>query len=127
MRRPLKKKLETVVDQRYLEKGYVQSLTTLFGVPKGADDISFVLDGMESGLNVALWAPWFSLPTSSSLERIIEPWIFMGDADVGKMFLNLFMDKTIYPFSGVYLTPFLGKEWDLEVHWYHWGRCGFGF
>jgi hypothetical protein len=72
MRGLLKRKLKTVLDRRYLEKEYVKSLTTFFGVSKGTDDIRVVFDGTGSGLNAALWAPWFSLPTSSSLARIIE-------------------------------------------------------
>jgi hypothetical protein len=90
-------------------------------VPKGADDIHVIFYGTESGLNAVLWAPWFSLRTSSSLARIIESGTFMGDADTGEIFLNFFMDKSIFPFAGVDLAPFLGKQGDSVVCWYQWG------
>jgi hypothetical protein len=34
----------------------------------------------------------------------------MGDADIGAMLLNFFMDKSICVFTGVELTLFLGGE-----------------
>jgi hypothetical protein len=50
-------------------------------------------DGTSSGLNDALWAPWFTLPTVKSYSRVVEPGTFMGDVDLGEMFFNFFLDE----------------------------------
>jgi hypothetical protein len=42
----------------------------------------------------------------------------MGDEDIGEVFMNFFMDKSICPFTGVDLTQFLGEEVDSAVSWY---------
>jgi hypothetical protein len=59
----MKRKLATVRNRRYIIPGTVRSLTSLFSVPKGDTDIRLVYDGTKSGLNKAVWAPWFPLPT----------------------------------------------------------------
>jgi hypothetical protein len=56
-------KLKAVRDRGYIGPGEVESLTSFFDVKKGEDDIRMVYDGTKSGLNEALWAPWFPLPT----------------------------------------------------------------
>jgi hypothetical protein len=38
-------KLEKVRERRYIQKGFVESLTAFFSVPKGIDDIRIVYDG----------------------------------------------------------------------------------
>jgi hypothetical protein len=67
-------------------------------------------DGTKSELNAALWAPWFSLLTYSSLTSIIEPGTLLGYTDNGEIFLNCLMEKSICPFAGFDLTSFLGKK-----------------
>ena len=66
-----------------MEPGLVLALTSFFDVPKGKDDIRMVYDGTVSGLNRALWAPWFPLPTIESHLRLINPGYFMEDVDLG--------------------------------------------
>jgi hypothetical protein len=41
----------------------VSSLTSFFAVPKGTAGIRVVYDATRSGLNDAIWAPNFFLPT----------------------------------------------------------------
>jgi hypothetical protein len=60
MKRAMIQKLLKVKTRRYFEEGLVSALTSFFAVPKGADDIRMVYDGTASGLNEALWAPWFT-------------------------------------------------------------------
>jgi len=59
----VKAKVLKVCAKGYISDGQVNSPTGYFRVPKGLDDIRMVYDGMRSGLNTALWAPNFGLPT----------------------------------------------------------------
>jgi hypothetical protein len=84
----------------------VKSLTAIFGAAKGDFDIHMVYDGTFSGLNRALWAPWFSFPNINTILRIVETGTFMGDVDIGEMLLNFFLDPNLRKFAGVDLTKF---------------------
>jgi hypothetical protein len=75
--------------------GLVYSLISLFEVPKGLTDIRMVYDGTKSGLNEVLWAPWFPLPMIDSFLQSVEPGTWMADNDVGEMFLNFVLHKSI--------------------------------
>jgi hypothetical protein len=77
-------------------------------------------------LNAALWVPWFFLPTSTSLPRIVDLGTFIGDLAIGKISLNFFMDKVIFSFAGVDQTQFLGEDGDSSLNSRRWGRCGLG-
>jgi hypothetical protein len=84
-------KVFKVVKRGYLrpiERRSIESLMHYFSVPKGEDDIRMVYDGSKCGLNAATFAPWFAVPTSSSLERMLMPHSVQGDNDFGDMFLN---------------------------------------
>ena len=48
--------------RNYIEAGKVTSLTHYFWVQKDLVDIRMLYNGMESGLNDAVWAPHFGLP-----------------------------------------------------------------
>mmetsp|Transcript_15422 Transcript_15422/g.21971 ORF Transcript_15422/g.21971 Transcript_15422/m.21971 type:complete len:400 (+) Transcript_15422:439-1638(+) len=80
----MRKKLEVPIAKGYLELGLILSLTSFFAVPKGLDDIRMVYDGTKSGLNDAMFAPWFPLPTVEQLLRVVEDGSYMGDIDDGK-------------------------------------------
>ncbi len=69
----------------------MKSVLDVFTVPK-ADDIRPVYNGASSGLNDAIWAPWFGLPTVLSQLRGIQPVTYMGDTDVGEMFHNFMLE-----------------------------------
>jgi hypothetical protein len=122
-------KLIVVRRRRYIIPGTVRSLTSLFAVPKGETDIRLVYDGTKSGLNKAVWAPWFPLPTIDAHLRSVAAGSFMGDIDIGEMFLNFMLHPRMQQFAGVDLTPFFPEELtsELRVLWEHWGRCGMGF
>lgn len=129
MQAAVRRKLAGVRHKGYIKKGTVTSLTSLFAVPKGDDDIRLVYDGTKSGLNRAVWAPWFPLPTVDAHLRAVEIGSFMGDIDIGEMFLNFMMHQKMQQHAGVDLTPFFPEELAETNHllWEHWERCGMGF
>ena len=105
------------------------SLISVFDVPKGKDDIRLVYNGSSSGLNDAVWAPWFSLPTVDSHLRAVDESTFMSDNDVKEMFLTFMMDPVIRPYSGVDLTTLFPEEVLCAglVLWVLWERLFMGF
>ena len=103
-KRKLLEKVATVIHKGYLEDGLVKNLTSFFAVPKGDDDIRVVYDASKSGLNVALWAPNFGLPTIDTVLRSVGFNSWMGDADFGEHFLNFPLDKGLRPYAGVDVT-----------------------
>jgi hypothetical protein len=90
-----------------------------------------VYDGTKSGLNDALWAPWFTLPTIKSHLRFVDQSSHMGDIDIGDMFHNFVLHESLHRVAGIDLTFFFPEELvmkeKLKVLWEHWGRCGMGF
>jgi hypothetical protein len=127
-------KLMSARERGYISMGEVKSLIFFFDVPKGLDDIRMVYDGTKSGLNAALWAPWFPLPTVDSLLRSVVPGTYMSDNDVGEMFLNFVLHRSIQERCGVDLTKFFPEEVESEdniqrdrkVRWERWTRCAMG-
>jgi hypothetical protein len=127
-------KLMSARERGYISMGEVKSLIFFFDVPKGLDDIRMVYDGTKSGLNAALWAPWFPLPTVDSMLRSVVPGTYMSDNDVGEMFLNFVLHSSIQERCGVDLTKFFPEEVDSEdniqrerkVRWERWTRCAMG-
>ena len=57
-----KKNVDKVRSRRYIAGGTVLSLTALFYVTKGEDDIRLIYDLTDLGMNDALWAPKFWMP-----------------------------------------------------------------
>jgi hypothetical protein len=93
-----------VMKRRYLlpvKADGVVSLMHYFSVPKGDDDIRMVYSGSKCGLNNATFAPWFAVPTSSSLERSVLPHMVQGDNDFGDMFLNFQLHRDMQKYTGV--------------------------
>ena len=101
LRKAMKEKLGKVRRMGYLAPGEVKSLTSFFAVPKGDSDIRMVYDGTKSGLNDAMWAPWSWMPTVESHLRFISTESFLGDIDVGDMFLNFVLHEDVRKFAGV--------------------------
>jgi len=62
---------------------------------KGLDDVWMMYNGPSNGLNEALWAPWFLLPTLKAVELGLVPGTTLGDLDMGKMFLNFQLHASI--------------------------------
>ena len=126
----VRNKLITVRERGYIAIGFIIALTSYFSVPKGDDDIRVVYDGTKSGLNAALWAPWFPLPTIEGHLRAVEAGYYMGDLDIGEMFLNFILDEEIQQYAGVDLTPYFPDELTtrkIKVLWERWTRCAMGF
>jgi hypothetical protein len=102
-------KLMTVFDRRYFEYGLIPIMKSFFSLPKGDTDIRMVYNGTSSGMNYHLWAPWFALPTIYALARALEVRTFMGDSDIGGMFLNFMLEGNCACLAGVDLTHYAPK------------------
>jgi len=119
----VKEKIVKVLDRRYIGIGEVKSLTNFFHVPKGEGDIRMVYDATKSGLNDAVWAPSFGMPTvNSALDHVCSD-TFMADADLGEYFLNFPLDVNMQPYSGLDVSSFglSGPDWA------HWMQMFMGF
>jgi hypothetical protein len=127
-------KLGKVVRCRYIYgPGNVLSHTHYFLVPKGSD-IRMVYNASKSGLNSCIWVPRFPLPNIDMHLQSLEPGTWMGDLDVGEMFLNFPLHASLLALCGVNLTQyskFIDKgsslapmKWELRS--YHWACCRMG-
>ena len=108
----MKEKVGKVRARRYISPGEVNSLTGFFAVPKGDDDIRIVYDATACGLNEALWAPGFFLPTIDSVLRNASKESWYGDIDLGEMFLNYFLDEEVRKYAGVDVSKLGAGCWE---------------
>jgi hypothetical protein len=76
-------------------------------VPKGDTDIRMVYNATSSGMTAHLWASWFALPTIYDLARALEVGTFMGDSDIGEMFLIFILEGNCACLAGVDLTHYV--------------------
>ena len=120
-RSKMEEKLGKVRQRGYVLPGEVQSLTGFFAVPKGDDDIRIVYDATACGLNEALWAPNFALPTIDSVLQNADSSTWFSDIDLGEMFLNYFLDEDLRSYAGVDLREMGGTKWE------RWERTLMGF
>lgn len=63
-----------------------------------------VYDGMSSGVNRITWAPSFFLPTSATLDQMLESYSYQADMNAGEMFLNFPLDENVRKYCGVNLV-----------------------
>jgi hypothetical protein len=114
-----------------MDPGEIKSLTSFFAVSKGETDTIMVCDGTKSGLNDSMWALWFAMPTVEAHMCFVGTKGYLGDIDVGDMFLNFILHEYVRKVSGANLTPFspeeLLKDSEKRVVWEHWTRCRMGF
>ena len=103
-------KIGKVRERGYIQPGEVNSLTGFFAVPKGGEDIRIVYDATACGLNNALWAPNFALPTIDSVLHNASQDSWFSDIDLGEMFLNYFLDKEMREFAGIDVRKIGGAE-----------------
>ena len=75
-------------------------------MPKGEGDIRHVFNGTSCGLNTALWAPNFWLPSGFSLVECLMYNYKMIDLDFGEMFINFPLCSVLKEESGINLTSF---------------------
>jgi hypothetical protein len=101
------KKLSKFVQRGYLAPGSIQSLIKYFPVAKGEDDVRMVFDGSKLGLNSAIWAPSFTLPTFDSLLPMLDVGTWQANIDIIEMFYNYLLDPAIQPYCGVDIVPYL--------------------
>ena len=125
----MREKVSKVRQRRYIDAGPVRSLTHMFCVPKGLDDIRMVYNGTSCGLNDSLWSPHFGLPTVQHTLRSLLPDYCQCDMDVGEMFLNFWLHLNLRPYAGVDVTHVRnadgqGHQWeDGRVRkWERWTR-----
>jgi len=127
VREKVASKLSAVRSRKYLRKDEVRSLTSFFSVPKGDQDICMVYDASKSSLNKSLWAANFGLPTVETLCRSVDPTCWMGDLDIGEMFLNFPLHPDLQPFCGVDLKPYFGgRDNSHKSIWERWVCCVMG-
>ena len=100
-------KIDGMLHKRYLEEGVVRSNVHYFTVPKGEEDVRVVFDGTSSGLNEALWAPNFFLPSSRAASVLLTFSTWLADVDFGEMFHNFFVANRIRKYSGVDVSPLI--------------------
>ena len=120
----IKSKIAKVRSRRYISSGLVLSLTNFFQVPKGVDDIRMVYDLTKCGLNAALWAPSFWMPTVDNVVDCVTDTGWFGDVDAGEMFLNYILDETIRPYAGVDMSWTLSDR--SGTLWERWSRMAMG-
>ena len=126
-----KKKLTKVRQRGYISHTPgIKSLTSFFSVPKGEDDIRMVYDGTKSGLNDALFAPWFGLGNVTSMLRTVESRTWSADNDFGEMFLNFWLHPDLRAYTGIDITDLFPEELKEKYGrtrlWEAWTRCAMG-
>jgi hypothetical protein len=128
----MKAKLGKVRERRYVQgSSDIHSLISFFAVPKGEDDVRMVYDGTKSGLNDCIWVPRFPLPTVGTHLRAVESGTFMGDMDVGEMFLNFVLHESMQALCGIDLSEFFGdaagkRAGEPKLLWERWVRAAMG-
>jgi hypothetical protein len=100
----------------------VLSTINYFAVSKGDSDIRPVYDGTTSGLNDALWVPWFPLPDMSGYLRALDLGYWSINNDYGEMFSNYWLHLELRKYSGVDLTPIYGHNSDGSLCIEAWTR-----
>ena len=109
----VKNKLQAVIDKGYIELTdieLVEAMMFMFHVPKGETDIRMVYDGTKSGLNDALYSPWFALPTVDTMTRWVLAGSWLADNDYGEQFLNYPLHPDLRKYCGVDLSQLFVDE-----------------
>jgi hypothetical protein len=125
IREQVRHKLAKFVQKGYVKPGTVHSLISFFTVPKGESDVRIVFDGTKSGLNAALWAPSFHLPTIDSLLPALQPGYWQSDIDVSEQFYNFCLDPLVRMYCGLDVTHYLEHS-PGKTMWLSWDRCVMG-
>jgi hypothetical protein len=99
-----------VWERGYIAPGLVESLTALFAVPKGKDDICLVYDRSMSGLTLSIWVPRLFLPMLRTHLRAVDKDRFMANVNIGEMFLNFILHRELQSLVGVDLAHYFRKD-----------------
>jgi hypothetical protein len=89
MERLEKNKIKKVIDRGYVKQvspELILCLMHFFSVSKSDVDIQMVYDGSKSGLNAALWAPRFALPTVAEMSCTVLQGTGVRTTTMGKVF-----------------------------------------
>jgi hypothetical protein len=105
----------------------LKSTIKWFAVSKGNYDIRLVYDATANWLNECVWVPTFWLPTIDSLLWALDKYLWMTDRDIGDMFLNFQLHKSVVPYTGVDLSTMYGTEEEDGPRWAVWDRNLMGF
>ena len=97
----IKKKIDKVQSRRYIDGGTVLSLTALFYVPKGEDDIRLVYDLTALVLNDAFWVPTFWMPSVETFLDVATHFSWFGYIDAAEMFHKYKISEILQPSAGV--------------------------
>ena len=129
IKRQVAEKVNAVIDKGYVshlvEGQKVASLMYMFHVPKGTDDVRMVYDGSKSGLNKALFAPWFYIHSVDMMCRSLLPAYWCADNDYGEQFLNFNLHPDLQRYCGVDLTQ-LSTDAPAGDVFGQWKRCAMG-
>ena len=112
-KKKVKAKLQGVIDKGYIEMTdieLVEAMMFMFHVPKGETDIRMVYDGTKSGLNDALYSPWFALPTVDTMARWVMAGSWLADNDYGEQFLNFPLHPDLRKYCGVDLSQLFDED-----------------
>jgi hypothetical protein len=93
----------------------------------GRDNIRLVYDAMANRLNECVWVPTCWLPTINMLVKALDKDSWMTDRDVGDIFLNFQLHKSVVPFTGVNLSSLYENGEDAGPRWAVWDRNSMGF
>ncbi|KAL7559903.1 hypothetical protein ACA910_007271 [Epithemia clementina (nom. ined.)] len=113
----------------------ILSLTSYFSVPKGDANICMVYNGTKSGLNAALYAPWFALATVDAMLRSVDVSTWLADNNFGEMFLNFGLHPKLRVYAGIDHTALFPEEVSRpsvegrpkrKVLWEAWNQCAMG-
>jgi hypothetical protein len=112
--------------------GRIRSVIKYFAVPKGVledvvQDWRVVFHAGANKLNDCVWAPPFSLPSTSSLLCILDSNSLQQDKDMGEMFLNFQLDPKIQQFAAIDILPLEIPTTECEHRWLCWNRMLMGF
>ena len=98
----------------------VWSLTSFFNVPKGDEAICMVYNGTSSGLNDAVWVPWFPLPiVETHLHAVDFGTYIMADNNMGEMFLNFMLDENLRAYTRVDISTKLFPD-EVDTNGFLW-------
>eukprot|EP00978_Attheya_sp_CCMP212_P008743 scaffold20529_cov53-Attheya_sp.AAC.4 len=128
MRKMMRKKLEKVIRQTYIDVSEEEILAVIqyFAVEKGLYDIRMVYDGTKSELNNCLFPPWFALPTMTTMFRGLDVDFWCADNDFSDNFLNYLINKELRAYCGIDVDVLMEGEVGYVKCSYTWTRCAMG-
>eukprot|EP00536_Pseudo-nitzschia_multiseries_P008909 jgi/Psemu1/21777/gm1.21777_g len=91
---------------------FLEAMMFMFHVPKGETNVRIVYGGTKSGLNDALYAPWFALPTVDSMLQWVVAGTWLADKDYDKQFLSFLLHPDLRKYCGIDHSQLLASSSD---------------